>query len=68
MQHSGHANTCKSRNQFRCSGCGRHFNSGDELRIHEQTCLAAKGTGSGSTERNQGQREEGEDRDWVSTP
>lgn len=55
-------------NQYRCSGCGRHFDEYGEMKDHQKTCLAAKGTGSGSTERQTGKLEEGEDREWVSTP
>lgn len=29
-------------NQFRCSGCGRYFNTAEELRAHEFECTAAK--------------------------
>ena len=54
--------------QFRCESCGRKFNSSGELKAHEPECAAAKATGSGSRKVNQGKREEGEDRDWVSTP
>jgi Zinc-finger double-stranded RNA-binding len=55
-------------NQFRCPACGRKFNTDEELKTHETECAAAKATGSGSTQTNQGDREEGEDREWVSTP
>jgi len=56
-------------NQYRCDACGRHFNSEGELKEHARECMAAKQSGSGDT-RAAGaqQREEGEDRDWVSTP
>ena len=56
-------------NQYRCDACGRHFNSEGELKEHARECVAAKQSGSGDT-RAAGakQREEGEDRDWVSTP
>jgi hypothetical protein len=55
-------------NQYRCEACGRKFNTRNELKTHEVECKAAKATGSGSRELNQGKREEGEDREWVSTP
>ena len=55
-------------NQFRCDACGRHFNSAGELKAHQQTCVASKATGSGDQETDRSKREEGEDRDWVSTP
>jgi hypothetical protein len=55
-------------NRFRCEACGRKFNTSEELKTHNVECAAAKATGSGSTETDQGRREEGEDREWVSTP
>jgi hypothetical protein len=55
-------------NKFRCDACGRHFNTEEELKSHQQTCSASKATGSGSRETNQGKLEEGEDREWISTP
>jgi hypothetical protein len=55
-------------NHFRCEACGRKFNSSEELKAHQAECAAAKATGSGSTKTGQGGREEGEDREWVSTP
>ena len=55
-------------NQFRCRSCGRHFNTEAELRAHERECAAAKATGSGNRETSEEKREEGPDRDWVSTP
>jgi len=61
-------NASPNTNQYRCEACGRHFNTEEELRTHSRECTAAKATGAGSTESNQGNREEGEDREWVSTP
>ena len=55
-------------NQFRCKACGRHFNSEGELERHRTECAAAKASGSGDRQEDRGNREEGEDRDWVSTP
>lgn len=55
-------------NRFRCEACGRKFNTCEELKTHNAECAAIKATGSGSTETGQGRREEGEDREWVSTP
>ncbi len=54
--------------KFRCASCGRHFDSEEDLRAHEPECAGAKATGSGNTETDKGKREEGKDRDWVSTP
>ena len=53
---------------FRCDSCGRHFDSAEELEAHAPECSAAKASGAGSTETDKGRREEGPDRDWVSTP
>lgn len=55
-------------NRYRCEACGRHFNTAEELREHAKECTAAKATGSGSKKTGQGDREEGDDREWVSTP
>jgi len=56
-------------NQFLCRACGRHFNSEDELREHSRECEAAKRSGSGQTRAaGADQREEGDDREWISTP
>ena len=55
-------------NRFRCRACGRHFNNEAELREHAAECEAAKNTGSGDRRTDAGNREEGEDREWVSTP
>jgi hypothetical protein len=56
-------------NKFLCEACGRHFNTEGELKEHGAQCMAAKQTGSGDTRAaGANQREEGEDRDWVSTP
>jgi hypothetical protein len=55
-------------NQFRCEACGRHFNTEGELKAHEVECVAAKASGAGSAGTNQKPREEGDDREWVSTP
>jgi hypothetical protein len=56
-------------NRFLCEACGRHFNTESELKQHAVECVAAKQSGSGDTRAaGAGQREEGEDRDWVSTP
>jgi hypothetical protein len=55
-------------NQFRCEACGRHFNTESELPDHQAECIAAKQTGSGSTRMEPTSREEGDDREWVSTP
>ena len=56
-------------NQYRCDACGRHFNTEAELNEHARECMAAKQSGSGETRAaGSQQREEGEDREWVSTP
>ncbi len=55
-------------NSYRCEACGRHFNTEHELHEHAKECAAVKATGSGSKKARQGDREEGEDREWVSTP
>jgi len=56
-------------NQFRCEACGRHFNSMGELKLHQTDCLAAKAAGkTGNPAADNASREEGEDREWVSTP
>jgi len=55
-------------NQYRCKSCGRHLNSKDALTAHEAECSAAKATGSGNMETDQGKLEDGPDREWVSTP
>lgn len=54
--------------QYRCAACGRRFNTVEELRAHQADCLGAKSTGSGEREVRPDSREEGEDREWVSTP
>ena len=56
-------------NKYTCGACGRHFNTEGELKDHARECEAAKQSGSGQT-RAAGaqQREEGEDREWISTP
>ena len=53
-------------NQFRCEACGRHFNTRQELAEHEAQCAAA--LASGGEKPKVKPREEGEDREWVSTP
>jgi hypothetical protein len=55
-------------NQFRCEACGRPFNTEGELRTHQVECAAAKASGAGGASTNQTPREEGNDREWVSTP
>jgi hypothetical protein len=55
-------------NQFRCDACGRKFDTSEQLKTHRVECAAAKATGSGSRQTDQGKLEEGEDREWVSTP
>lgn len=47
-------------NKFRCKGCGRHFNSEEELKEHQRGCLAAKSEGSGGRKTGQGKLEDGE--------
>jgi hypothetical protein len=54
-------------NRFRCEFCGRHFNTEDELRSHQPECRAAH-QAAHPHEDPKAAREEGEDRDWVSTP
>jgi hypothetical protein len=55
-------------NRFRCAACGRHSNTEAELHNHQVDCLGAKQSGSGSTRTEPPSREEGDDREWVSTP
>jgi hypothetical protein len=55
-------------NRFRCEACGRHFNTEGELRSHEVECAAAQSSGAQRAGTNPPAREEGEDREWVSTP
>jgi hypothetical protein len=56
-------------NQFRCDACGRYFNSESELREHEKSCQTAKATGAVNTEKHpEAGHDQGEDREWVSTP
>ena len=33
-------------NQLRCDACGRFFNTEDELRTHQQDCIAAQQSGA----------------------
>jgi len=53
---------------YRCPACGRHFDTEAALREHAVECTAAKNTGSGDRRTDTGKREEGDDREWVSTP
>jgi hypothetical protein len=55
-------------NRFRCESCGRHFDTEGELKSHQVECAAAKAGGAAGTGTNRPAREEGEDREWVSTP
>lgn len=56
-------------NKYRCNACGRHFNTESELKEHSVECMAAKQSGAGATRAADAtQRDEDEDRDWVSTP
>jgi hypothetical protein len=56
-------------NQFRCEACGRHFNSEGELKDHQVGCLEAKQSGKIHGDKiSDRPAEEGEDREWVSTP
>jgi len=54
-------------NKFRCEACGRHFNTPQELTEHERECAAAQATGRPNKPKAN-PWEEGEDREWVSTP
>jgi len=54
-------------NEFRCEACGRHFNTQQEFTQHERECAAARSTGR-PDKPDATPREEGEDREWVSTP
>jgi hypothetical protein len=40
--HATGRNASPGTNQFRCSGCGRYFNTEAELRAHETECRIAK--------------------------
>jgi hypothetical protein len=55
-------------NKYRCDGCGRHFNTQGELAEHQRDCLTAQLSGRTEKPKLEDPREEGEDRDWVSTP
>lgn len=57
----------KDTNKYRCEACGRYFNTEGEFRDHERECLAAQQTGQQNKPKGQG-KDQGEDRDWVSTP
>jgi hypothetical protein len=61
-------NAAPDMNQFRCDACGRHFNTEADLKSHRAECAAAKASGSGNAETSKGTAEEGDDREWVSTP
>jgi hypothetical protein len=54
--------------QFRCNACGRKFDTPEQWKEHQPECEAAKATGSGNTQTSERTLEEGDDRDWVSTP
>ena len=54
-------------NRFRCDTCGRHFNTEQEFIAHRRECVPAFQTAAPENKPKAG-LEEGEDRDWVSTP
>jgi hypothetical protein len=45
--HATGRNAGPGTNQFRCSGCGRYFNTEAELRTHETECRVAKAATAG---------------------
>jgi hypothetical protein len=56
-------------NRLRCEACGRHFNTQEEFERHHRECAAVKNTGSAAERQSQGaDHDEGDDREWVSTP
>ena len=59
-------NQSEGTNQCRCAACGRYFNTEDELKTHARECVAAAQTGAPKPDVKG--REEGDDREWVSTP
>ncbi len=54
-------------NRYHCDACGRYFNTEGELRAHQRECVAAQQSEAANKPKTDA-RDEGEDRDWVSTP
>lgn len=46
-QHATGRNASPGTDQFRCSGCGRYFNTQQDLRAHEPECRLAKAATAG---------------------
>ena len=52
-------------NEFRCTSCGRHFNTEEELRTHAVECDAAKAS---QPHREEANLDAENDRTWKSVP
>jgi len=55
--------------KIRCDSCGRWFDTAEELAIHKPDCEGAARSGKiAGKPQVSGEKDEGEDREWVGVP